>query len=192
MGEAVAACARVRHLRPMSYLLADAAGGVAVVEATPGAVRVRRPEGGMVVAANAPSGGELLAEHGSVEYDPPLGPPADARTRERVAERSRRRIARVQELLGAGSVSDEVVSRILSDHEAPICAGDHAAPDGGRWGTIWSGISKPAEGVFAIAPGRPCTSDYRALQLPVSSRVNSRLMRALSRVSPGHWSCSTA
>ncbi len=166
--EAVAACARVRHLRPMSYLLADAAGGVAVVEATPGVVRVRRPEGGVVVAANAPLGGELLAEHRSVEYDPPLGPPVDARVREHVVERSQRRIARVQAMLGSAdaTITEETVAAVLRDHEAPICTGDHAAPDGGRWGTIWSGISKPAEGVFAIAPGRPCASEYVRFSCP--------------------------
>ncbi len=163
--EAVEVCAWVRHLRPMSYLLADAAGAVAVVEATPGAVRVRRPEGGLVLAANAPLGGELLAEHRTADHDPPLGPPQDEGIRRRVAERSERRIARALELLGVGAVTEEAARRVLSDHQAPICTGDHAAPDGGRWGTIWSGLCNPAEGEFAIAPGRPCSKAHQSFWL---------------------------
>ena len=167
VAEAVSVCGRARHLRPMSYLLADAEGEVAVVEATPGAVRVRRPEGGVVLAANGPLGGDLLAEHGAADYEPPLGPPEDAHARRRVVERSARRIGRARELLCGddAAITDGTVRRVLADHEAPICTGDHAAPDGGRWGTIWSGLCKPAEGEFAIAPGRPCVCPYRAFSL---------------------------
>jgi hypothetical protein len=167
VAEAAALCARVRHLRPMSYLLADAAGAVAVVEATPGAVRVRRPEQGVALAANAPLGGELLAEHVGADYEPPLGPPADEGSRQRAVERSARRIARARQMLpdGDGAIDEEAVRGVLRDHEAPICTGDHATPGGGRWGTIWSGICKPAEGDFAIAPGRPCSADYHSFRL---------------------------
>ena len=165
VGEAVAVCAGARHLRPMSYLLADAGGEVAIVEATPSAVRVRRPEQGVVLAANAPLGGELLAEHATADIDPPLGPAEDARSeerREKVAERSARRIARAKEMLldRSEAIARDLARAVLSDHEAPICTGDHEAPDGGRWGTIWSGICEPAEGEFLIAPGRPCRTDY--------------------------------
>jgi hypothetical protein len=166
VAEAVAVCARVRHLRPMSYLLADASGALAVVEATPGAVRVRRPEGGVVLAANGPLGGELLAEHLDAEYEP-LGPPEDALAREKTIERSARRIVRARDMLSCAgaTITDGAVRRILADHEAPICTGDHLAPDGGRWGTIWSGLCKPAKGAFAIAPGRPCVTDYVSFRL---------------------------
>ena len=166
VGEAVAVCARARHLRPMSYLIADAAGALAVVEATPGAVRVRRAEQGIVLAANGPLGGELLAEHGAADYDPPLGRPADAHSRQRAVEKSARRIAQAQKMLteAAPTIAEDDVLTVLSDHEAPICTGDHSSPDGGRWGTIWSGICKPAAGEFLIAPGRPCRSEYRAFR----------------------------
>ena len=165
--EAVAVCARARHLRPMSYLLADAGGGAAIVEATPSAVRVRRPEQGIVLAANAPLGGELLAKHAAADYDPPLGPPEDARSPEHwamVAERSARRVARARQMLLA-AVTRDAVRGVLSEHEAPICTGDHGAQEGGRWGTIWSGMSEPAEGEFLIAPGQPCRYDYQPFRI---------------------------
>jgi len=170
VAEAVAVCAGVRHLRPMSYLLADAAGSAAVVEATPGAVRVRRPEQGLVLAANAPLGGDLLAEHRCVDYDPPLGPPDDAvaqERRKRAMESSQRRIARARRMLlgRQGEAGPDLVRQVLCDHEAPICTGNHGAPDGGRWATIWSGICRPAEGEFLIAPGQPCRFDYQLFRL---------------------------
>jgi hypothetical protein len=168
--DAIAVCARARHLRPMSYMLADAGGAVAIVEATPAMVFVRRPERGVVLAANAPLGGERVAEHTAADYDLPLGPPEDApamERRQRTLERSARRIARAAEMLqGAGrAVTREAIRAVLSDHEAPICTGDHVAPGGGRWGTIWSGICEPAEGEFLIAPGQPCRFDYQSFRL---------------------------
>jgi hypothetical protein len=169
VAEAVAVCASVRHLRAMSYLLADAGGGVAVVEATPHQVRVRQAADGFVAATNIPQGGEPVGvpeaapEHALPE---PIGPASTGRRRYSMAP-SRRRLQRARELLRMAlpRVGEESVRRILSDHEAPICTGDHAMRDGGRWATIWSGVCRPAEGVFAIAPGMPCGHDYEPFKV---------------------------
>ncbi|MCK4284058.1 MAG: hypothetical protein KAX44_07050 [Candidatus Brocadiae bacterium] len=165
VAEALGVCGRVRHLRPMSYLIADASGDAAIVEATPWEVRVRRPRDGFVVAANVAQGGELLATHTvrSVGYalPEPAGPGREADVR--VAGRAERRVARATRLLRQEmpAVSEESARRILTDHRAPICTGDHRRADGAPWATIWSGICTPADGRFQIAPGLPCRHDYR-------------------------------
>ncbi len=160
VSEAVDVCARARHLRPMSYLLADPEEP-AVVEATPNAVRVRRPEGGMVCAANVALGGDTVAEYAADEDAAVFGPGPS--TTEHSVRAARARVARATEMLAAAGprVASEDARHILSDHEAPICTGDHAQPDGGEWATIWSGICAPAEDDFRIAPGLPCRSEYR-------------------------------
>jgi len=163
--EAVCACARVRHLRPMSYLLADARGEVAVVEATPREVRVRWPEGGIVVAANVPQGGEVVAQSPPGEGQGVLAAAAEY-SPDSVA-RAERRVEVASGMLreAAPAVSEETVRRVLTDHTAPVCTGDHGQPDGGTWATIWSGVCMPAEGDFCIAPGLPCRFDYRCFRI---------------------------
>ncbi|MHC5034573.1 MAG: C45 family autoproteolytic acyltransferase/hydrolase [Planctomycetota bacterium] len=170
VAQAVDVCARAVHLRPMSYLLADASGDAAVVEATPRRVSVRRPEEGLIVAANAARGGEVLAmpvQGGDTRVLPePVGPPRGPDDGQ-ADSRSARRIQRALELLREQSpgISDAHIRRILADHEAPICTGDHEDADGAPWGTIWSGICAPAEGTFAIAPGLPCRHDCQTFTL---------------------------
>ena len=160
VSEAVDVCAGARHLRPMSYLLADPEEA-AVVEATPSAVRVRRPQEGMVCAANVALGGDTVAEYAADEDAPAFGPRPP--TTEHSVRAARARVARATEMLAAASprVASEDTRRILSDHEARICTGDHARADGGEWATIWSGICAPAEDHFRIALGLPCRSEYR-------------------------------
>ena len=163
--EAVAVCARVRHLRSISYTIADARGAIRVVEATPQAVHVRAPQDGLLVATNAPLGGELLrdwaGQGAACELPEPIAV-SSPRARGDVARRGTRRQRRAEALLRAVgprlSRSDLVAA--LGDHEAPICVCPHSHPRGATWGTIWSGICEPATGRFAIAPGPPCWCDY--------------------------------
>jgi hypothetical protein len=168
--EAVRMCAGVRHLRSMSYLLADAAGNVVVVEATPDEVRLRSASEGYVVAANASLGG--------VRVGPPDAGPSDYAMSEPVGavqagERaggtgtSQEQGATVSAMLAASmpEVSEEVVRRILQEHTTPICRGDHRDPDGAPWATIWSATCRPAEGTFAVAPGLPCRHRYQSFRV---------------------------
>ena len=169
VAEAVALCAKVRHLRPMSYLVSDASGAAAVVEATPAQVTVRWPQDGLVVAANVSQGGGLLAQPAPVAaglLPEPVGPRPDERSAE-AARKAERRVRRAEELLRREmpTVCEAAVRTVLSDHEAPICTGDHRRQDGGRWATIWSSICAPAEGRFCIAPGLPCRHAYKAFAL---------------------------
>jgi hypothetical protein len=168
--EAVAACARPDHLRPMSYLLADAAGDVAVVEATPAEVCVRRPQDGLVLVANAIQGGRVLARVSEREafYEAPGQVPLP-HSYDGGEDRAMRRVRRAMELLaGVDPVSEEDLVAVLTDHEAPICTGRHEdgpevgdeVPTAVPWSTIWSGLCRPARRSFRIAPGQPCRKEY--------------------------------
>ncbi len=162
VAEAVSVCGRARHLRPMSYLLADAEGEVAVVEATPGAVRVRRPEGGVVLAANGPLGGDLLAEHGAADYEPPLGPPEDAHARA-----ARGRAVRPPHRAGAGAA----LRRRCRDHgrDGPPRAGRprgphlHRRPRRPRRGPVGHHLVRPLQAGRGRVRHRP----RPAVRLPV-------------------------
>ncbi len=163
-------CARVRHLRSITYLLADGEGGMCAVEATPGEVRCRRPSEGVLVVTNAPQGGRPAAKR---EPEPPGGVPHpdvelySPGRRARAIERSGRRQRRAEELLEAAGdgISREGLAALLADHAAPTCICPESRPDGGRWGTIWSGLCEPAEGEFLIAPGPPCSHPYEPFSL---------------------------
>jgi len=167
--EAVSLCARVRHLRSMSYLLADASGELAVVEATPSGVSARSPENGFVLATNRAHGGRVLADFGSgragARPGRPIGP-ARAERRQEALRRAERRYKHAAEMLEheLPRVSEEGIRRVLTDHEAPICTGDHGHADGAPWATIWSGICAPAEGRLKIAPGLPCRHPYHSFR----------------------------
>jgi hypothetical protein len=168
--EAAEACAAVRHLRPMSYLLADSRGHIGVVEATPDQVRLRRPEAGIVTAANIPQGGKTLRQWEKGKVPGSLTEsvrPVPPNYRGDALQRAQRRAERAEALLrrSAPSIAFSDVRRILQDHEAPICTGDHSDPDGAPWGTIWSGICRPATGDFNIAPGLPCRHPYREFEV---------------------------
>ena len=176
VAEAAEACAGVRHLRSMSYLLADAAGAAGVVEATPDEVRLREAtaEGGcaFVVAANAPQGGRVLRNWNDEPKSAEGLAEAPPHYRGGAVGRAERRIRQAQTLLkellarNAGRrPSVEQIQRILSDHKAPICVGDHADADGAPWGTIWSGICEPARGELLIAPGLPCRHAYQTFRI---------------------------
>ncbi len=144
--EAEAVLTSVSHLRAMSYLVADASGDAAVVEAGPGGVTVRRGADGFVVATNHEVGGADPSERG---------------------ERSHRRYVRVEEALRAhgGRVDEGVVKAVLSDHENQVCSGTHAHQAeafhrGEGWGTIWSSICRPDLRTLLVAPGHPCEMAY--------------------------------
>ncbi len=161
--EAAGKLASVRHLRPMSYLLADASGGAAVVEALPGEVRIRRAEDAPVAAANVRRSGQTLRDwtgqppRGSLKH--PINPGADSHDPDS-ERRSRRRVRRVLQMLDRDPMDREAARLALTDHEAPVCR--HRDPD---WGTIWSAICQPARRRLRIAPGPPCRAEYRAWDL---------------------------
>jgi hypothetical protein len=161
--EAVEACCSVGHLRPMSYLFADEGGRAAVVEATPREARVREAESALLLVGNTSLGGAVRAEWPEDLPEPVRRVPDRAPTGS--AKRSERRLARARKLLEPvlPAATPEDMARMLRDHEAPVCVGDHNGLEG--WATIWSGICRPAERDLRVAPGRPCETDYQVFSL---------------------------
>ena len=151
--EAEALLTSVSHLRAMSYLVADASGDAAVVEAGPGGTSVRRVSDGFVLATNHEVGGAEPSDRGA---------------------RSRRRYVRAEEALRAhrGRVDEGVVKALLSDHEGQVCSGLHAHQTeafhrGEGWGTIWSSICRPDLRTLLIAPGHPCEVAYERVDFRI-------------------------
>ncbi|MFP4028955.1 MAG: hypothetical protein ACLFWL_14285 [Candidatus Brocadiia bacterium] len=59
----------------------------------------------------------------------------------------------------------EDVKGILSNHEIPVCTGNHDDPDGAPWDTICSSICRPAENLLSVAPGLPCRHAYQPFRV---------------------------
>ena len=170
VAQAAEACADMRHLRPMSYLLADESGEVAVVEAMPHEVRLRRPKEGFVVAANIDQGGKIIRQWPGERVPGSLTEPVRPRPanyRGDALQRAQKRVDRTTNLLreGGRAISINDVQDILKDHEAPVCIGDHSDPDGAPWATIWSGICEPRYRTFRVAPGLPCRHPYQEFEM---------------------------
>lgn len=135
--EAAGTIERLPHIRAMSYLVADAQGRAAVLEAGPNGVKRRDWSAGLLVATNWPAGergdsAECPRFHGAMTL-----------------------------LRSAGATIDvEAAKAILRNHEFGICNGDHAKRSDDNWETIWSFVCKPSQSTIWIAPGRPCESEY--------------------------------
>jgi hypothetical protein len=139
----------------MAYLITDASGQAAVVEARPGTVTVRRPENGVLISTNHMLGAEDASER---------------------SKHSRIRYAYVADVLRkqVGEVDEALVEEILSDHHCTICAGvhgGHPTAPGRRegWGTIWSSICRPDRGLLKIAPGHPCEVGFETVRFNVTA-----------------------
>ena len=146
--QATAFMTEVVHLRSMNYLIADAQGDAAVVQALPEAVTVRKPKRGYLIATN----------HSVDEDECPVEP---------ASQRSKMRYQWAKKMIEAcmPRVRQADVERLLQDHQSSICNGVHGAytsptERGDQWGTIWSLIAQPFERVLSIALGHPCQTPY--------------------------------
>jgi predicted choloylglycine hydrolase len=152
--EACALITSAPHLGAFNYLIIDAGGRAVVAEALPGGVTIREAEDGFLLASNHLPGREVPEEELS---------PEDRRRLRRSLQRyawSRRLLKRLEQ-----PVDEAVIKNLLSDHEAPICRGNHDPVEGDTsfdnvFGTIWSLIARPANRSLQVAWGHPCRSDY--------------------------------
>jgi len=143
VSEAVELMSSLAHFRCLGYLLADAQGNAAVVEADPEKVYVRPPSGQIIAATN-----HYLCKDIASQNRP----------------RSVRVYERVIQLLEAchDEVSVEDAWRILADHESGICRGEHdpARVTADSWGTLYALVARPQGRQFEVSPGHPCKTDY--------------------------------
>ena len=144
--EAVNFLTQARFLTANNYLLADRGGDLAVVEAAPVGVRVRRPEAGesFIAATNHFVHPEMTIFEDSSRRDP------DSELRYDTIMRSLREVR--------GHVTEGIAKRILSNHEGRVCS--HL--DYIKLGTLWSQILDLKRPTVLRAEGQPCKTKYRA------------------------------
>lgn len=130
-----------------SLMLADASGVVANVETTPDAE---------AVTFVAPAEARAHTNH----Y---LTPAFASRDRYEDPEGSRRRLARIEELLrSVQPVGPDDLIRMLSDHEAAICRHARTPED---VNTVACIVGDPASGTLWVCSGNPCASPARPINV---------------------------
>jgi predicted choloylglycine hydrolase len=136
---------RVRHLHPFNYLIADASGDLAVVEAHPEAVRVAERGSGFVAASN--------------HYrHPDLRPYQHGRKHTHSQARLGYLYAQQAGLHGA---TDEGITTTLQDHASGLCghSGGHT--------TLWSLTADLTARRISYAQGAPCETLFETVAWPV-------------------------
>jgi predicted choloylglycine hydrolase len=144
--EAVNFLTHIKFLTANNYLIADRTGNLVVVEASPAAVRVRRPETGepFIVATNHFVNLEMKTYEDAAKKDP------DSEMRYNAI------LASIREV--HGHVTEGIAKRILSSHEGRVCA--HL--DYIKLGTLWSEIIDLKRLAVLRAEGPPCKTKYRS------------------------------
>jgi len=144
--EAVNFLTNVKFLTANNYLVADRGGDLAVVEAAPAGVRVRRPEPGesFIAATNHFVHPEMKEFEDVSKRDP------DSEMRYDTIMRSLREVH--------GRVTEGIAKRILSNHEGRVCS--HL--DYIKLGTLWSQIVDLKRPTVLRAEGQPCRTKYHA------------------------------
>jgi predicted choloylglycine hydrolase len=144
--EAVEFLTHAKFLTANNYLVADKSGDMAVVEACPDAVQVRRPENAerFIVATNHFVHPEMVRFERVANRDP------DSETRYSTILSSLREVR--------GRVTESIAKRILSNHEGRVCS--HL--DYIKLGTLWSQVADLQRLTILRAEGQPCKTKYRA------------------------------
>lgn len=124
-----------------NYLLADASGKMAVVEASPNLARVRWPIEDWIVTTNHFAHPEMVSE----EILSRRWPDSEVRFREMSNQLMRLEI-----------VDTEVCKSMLSSHDHLVCCHE----DEKEIGTLWSIVAMPHSKGFLLASGHPCTKPY--------------------------------
>ena len=140
--QAVDLLTRVRHLHPFNYLVADASGDLAVVEAHARAARV------------AQAGGDFVAATNHYRH-PDLAPYQHGRKLTHSQQRLGGLYARRAELRRAADITPA-----LADHVSGVCghAGGHT--------TLWSLRADLTARTIDYARGAPCETRYEGVAWP--------------------------
>jgi predicted choloylglycine hydrolase len=148
--EAVEFLQAIRHARTINFLVADSGGDLAIVEASPEAVAVIRPDNGFAAITNQFQA-ERMAQYEKVRRRPPG---------------SYRRLCNLREWLAArqGPVRLQDVQAILSTaYPHGVCA--LPRPRSKRFGTIWSWSAHLGDAALSLADGPPHRTAYRTYAL---------------------------
>lgn len=143
--EALKVLSGVHFLTANNYLLADKDGSMAVVEASPDKVRVRKPEEGnpFMVCTNHFMHSEMLDMENKQERPPD----------------SVNRFTAIYNALKQqkGKVDAKTAEKILSNHSGYVCS--HV--DSIQLGTLWSVVATLKNLQIFRAEGHPCRTKYK-------------------------------
>ncbi|HME19510.1 MAG TPA: C45 family peptidase, partial [Nitrososphaerales archaeon] len=141
---AVESALSIRFSTTNNYLLADSSGAIAVVEASPERVEVRRPQrnSGFLVATNHFVHPDMIQMEDLTRRD------SDSVQR---FEAIARGVASTE-----GGISAERAEAILSDHRGRVCSHHEDI----KLGTLWSMVANLTERKLFLAEGHPCDSKY--------------------------------
>jgi predicted choloylglycine hydrolase len=154
VAEAVEALSHVRFLTTNNYVLADRDGNLAVVEAGPDRIRVRRPKDGneFVVCTNHFLHSDMLELENRKER------PLDSVNRyDTIYDMLRRH---------DGRIDAKEAQKLLSNHDGHVCSHVNSI----QLGTLWSIIATLSDLEVFRAEGHPCRTKYKR---------DERLIRAL-------------
>jgi predicted choloylglycine hydrolase len=150
VGAALESAKTIRFSTTNNYLLADGSGAIAVVEASPERVRVRKPQrnSGFLVATNHFVHPEMTRTEDMSQRDSDSLRRFEAITRE--IERA------------GGEMSPERAEAILSDHKGRVCSHHEDT----KLGTLWSTVANLTTRKLFLAEGHPCDSKYSEVPFP--------------------------
>ncbi|WP_135363961.1 C45 family autoproteolytic acyltransferase/hydolase [Halosimplex halophilum] len=150
--EAVDYLESVPHARNVNVLVADADGDVAVVEASPGAVEMRRPDDGdhLLVATNQFDSARMRT-HQSVDRTP--------------ADCPRHCVVEAWADDREGTVGPADLRRLVGDPEAGVAWGLDGAEDDPR-STIWSWVVDTGADSASLARDSPAEAPYESVAVP--------------------------
>lgn len=143
VAEAVKFLSSVKYSTGNNYLLADESGDMAVVEASPQKLRVRKPEQGFLVATNH----FMHAEMHDMENERER-PPDSVKRYTTICEALQKR---------KGKIDIKAAQKILSDHTGYVCSHIDAI----QLGTLWSLIATLKKLTILVAEGHPCRTKYK-------------------------------
>jgi len=145
VGEGVKTLSDAHFLTTNSYLLADREGKMAVVEASPDKVMVRRPEESnhFIVCTNQFMLPEMTKMENQKER-PPDSPHRYKAIYEAIRQRS-------------GKIDVKTAQQILSDHTGYVCSHVESV----QLGTLWSLIATLKKPQIFMAEGHPCRTKYK-------------------------------
>lgn len=148
--EAVAVLEAMPHAFNVNFLVADASGDLAVVEASTDAVETTRPDDGVAVATNQFASASML-EHQAGDRTP-----ADCH-----------RYATIDRWTDAGELDLEGLRTVMGDPDAGVCWRLKEAEDDPR-STLWSWTAELGSGVAHLARDSPAETSYEPVALPES------------------------
>lgn len=157
-GESIVVLKSAHFSTTSNYLIADKRGDMAVVEASPERVRVRKPEDDNFI---------ICTNHFKL---PDMLEAEDREETKRLNWDSTSRYSAIHSILQhkKGRIDIETAKEILSNHKGYVCAHHENI----KLGTIWSVIATLKNLKILRAEGHPCRAKYKS---------DTRLERALKR-----------